>query len=75
MVLPIYIAASRAPGSPATQVARLSLIFIVASYLIGCLAEDHFETKSATMFTSVFFALLLAKLSTPEPKPETEPTS
>jgi hypothetical protein len=46
------------------EVARLSIIFICLTYLVGCIAEDHFETKAATMFTGVVFPLLLARIST-----------
>ena len=38
-------------------------MFICGVYLIGCLGEDHFEVKSATLFVSVFLALMLARIS------------
>jgi O-antigen ligase len=63
MTLPLYIAMTHRAPDHKSEVARLSLMFICLTYLIGCLTEDHFEGKSATMFVSVFVALLLARLS------------
>jgi len=61
--LPLYIAMSRRSFDRETEIARLSLMFITLTYLIGCLGEDHFEGKSATMMVTVFVALWLARLS------------
>ncbi len=47
-----------------SELARLSVILICLTYLIGCLGEDHFEGKSAIMFVSVMLSLWLARLST-----------
>jgi O-antigen ligase len=59
---PLYIAISDKPETAEAKTARLSLVLIVLTYLIGCLAEDHFEGKSAIMFTGIMFPLLLARL-------------
>ncbi|MCP4768129.1 MAG: O-antigen ligase family protein [Gammaproteobacteria bacterium] len=67
LTLPLYIAMSHHAFDRASEVARLSLMFISLTYLIGCLGEDHFEGKSATMFVAVFVALLLARLSAGDP--------
>jgi len=61
--LPLYIAMSKRATDDETEAARLSLMLICMTYLIGCLGEDHFEGKSATMMVTVFIALLLARLS------------
>lgn len=61
--IPIYIAMSHSVFEYEAEIARLSLLFICLNYAIGCLGEDHFEGKSATMFVAVFVALLLARLS------------
>jgi O-antigen ligase len=66
--LPLYIALSHRANDPRAQTARLALLFICLNYLIGCLGEDHFEGKSATMFVTVFIALLLARLSAGKPQ-------
>jgi len=58
--LPLYIAMLQRAFDIESEVARLSLMFISLTYLIGCLGEDHFEGKSATMTVTVFFALQLA---------------
>jgi len=63
LTLPLYIAMSHHAFDRESEVARLSLMLISLTYLIGCLAEDHFEGKSAPMFVVVFVALLLARLS------------
>ena len=68
LTLPLYIAMSHRAFDRESEVARLSLMFISLTYLIGCLGEDHFEGKSATMFVAVFAALLLARLSTGKPQ-------
>ncbi|MCP4469932.1 MAG: O-antigen ligase family protein [Gammaproteobacteria bacterium] len=60
--LPLYIALSHRAADWQAETARLALMFICLVYLIGCLGEDHFEGKSATMFVAVFVALLLARL-------------
>jgi O-antigen ligase len=64
MIVPIYIAMTAKSHARDIEVARLSIIFICLTYLVGCIAEDHFETKAATMFTGVVFPLLLARIST-----------
>lgn len=69
MLIPLYIALSSRHGTPGKRVARLSLMFVITTYLIGCLAEDHFEGKSAIMFVSVIASLLLAKISVRELPP------
>ena len=61
--IPIYIAMSHNVFEYEAEIARLSLLFICLNYAIGCLGEDHFEGKSATMFVAVFVALMLARLS------------
>jgi O-antigen ligase len=66
--LPLYIALSHRANDLRAQTARLALMFICLNYLIGCLGEDHFEGKSATMFVTVFIALLLARLSAGKPQ-------
>jgi O-antigen ligase len=63
LALPLYIAMSKRAADGETEAARLSLMFICMNYLVGCLGEDHFEGKSATMMVTVFVALLLARLS------------
>lgn len=64
MLIPIYIAMSAKSQARDSRVARLSIILIGLTYLIGCIAEDHFEGKSAIMFTGVLLPLLLARIST-----------
>lgn len=67
MLLPLYIALS-APGSDAeSRLARMSLVFICLAYLVGSVAEDHFEGKSAIMFSGVMLPLLLARISPGRP--------
>ena len=63
MLIPVYIAMSQKAHERDSAVARLSIIFICLTYLIGSLAEDHFEVKSATMFTGIMLPLLLARIS------------
>ncbi len=63
MLLPIYIALSKARDGPGERIAQASVIAICLTYLIGNLAEDHFESKVATVFVVVFLALFLARLS------------
>ena len=63
LTLPLYIAMSQRSADRGLEIARLSLMLICMVYLVGCLVEDHFEGKSAPMFVTVFFALLLARLS------------
>jgi O-antigen ligase len=69
LALPLYIAMSKQAADGETEAARLSLMFICMNYLVGCLGEDHFEGKSATMMVTVFVALLLARLSTAQADP------
>ncbi|MCP4767181.1 MAG: O-antigen ligase family protein [Gammaproteobacteria bacterium] len=64
MLIPIYIAMTAKSHTRDSRVTRLSIIFICLIYLIGCIAEDHFEGKSATMFTGIMLPLLLARIST-----------
>ncbi|MCP4979202.1 MAG: hypothetical protein GY935_01750 [Gammaproteobacteria bacterium] len=64
MMLPIYIAMSRKSHERNSQVAQLAVILICMNYLIGCLAEDHFEAKSATMFFGMMLPFMLARIST-----------
>lgn len=63
MLMPIYIAMTAKSDARDSSVVRLSIILICLTYLIGCLAEDHFEGKSAIMFTGVMLPLLLARIS------------
>jgi O-antigen ligase len=63
LALPLYIAMSKHSADGETEAARLSLMFICMNYLVGCIGEDHFEGKSATMMVTVFVALLPARLS------------
>jgi len=63
MALPLYIAMTQRAFDRESEIARLSLILISLTFLIGCLGEDHFEGKSATMMVAVFVALWLARLS------------
>ncbi len=63
MSIPIYIAMSTKSQERESRVARMSIILLCLIYLIGCLAEDHFEAKSATMFVAVILPLLLARIS------------
>lgn len=67
LLLPIAIARARAPESPGERIAQASTIAICLTYLVGCLAEDHFEGKSAIMFVSVVLPLMLARLDAGEP--------
>lgn len=46
-----------------TEKTWFSLLIVTALGYIGCLAEDHFETKPATMFVTVMLVLLLARIS------------
>ena len=61
--LPVYIAMSQKAFEHESGFAHLSIMFMCMTYIIGCLAEDHFETKPATMFVTVMLALLLARIS------------
>lgn len=63
LTIPIHIAMSHSAFERESEIARLSLLFICLNYAIGCLGEDHFETKPAIMFVSVFLALMLARIS------------
>lgn len=63
MLIPVYIAMSQKARERDSNVAGLSIICICLTYLIGCLAEDHFEAKSATMFSGIMLPLLLARIS------------
>ncbi|MCP4391925.1 MAG: O-antigen ligase family protein [Gammaproteobacteria bacterium] len=72
MLVPMYIAMSAKSRARDSQVAHLSILLICLTYLIGCLAEDHFEAKSAIMFTSVLLPLMLARISTSRPRPMRE---
>ena len=63
LCLPIYIAMSQKAIEHETGFVHLSIVLVCMNYVIGNLAEDHFEGKSATMFISVILALLLARIS------------
>lgn len=63
LCLPIYIAMSQKAFEHETGFSHFSIILVCLNYVIGNLAEDHFETKAATMFISLILALLLAKIS------------
>lgn len=63
LCLPIYIAMSQKAFAFEIGFSHLSIILVCLNYVIGNLAEDHFETKPATMFFSVILALLLARIS------------
>jgi len=63
MLVPIYIAMTAKNHARESEVARLSIIFVCLTYLVGCIAEDHFEAKSAIMFVGVMLPLLLARVS------------
>lgn len=65
--MPIYIAISYKSSARTNGTTALSIILICLIYIIGSFAEDHFEGKSATMFTSVLLALLLARISPGKP--------
>lgn len=73
MMIPIYIAMTAKSHACDSEVARLSIVFVCMTYLIGCIAEDHFEAKSAIMFTGVVLPLLLARISTHRVKEDREP--
>lgn len=62
--LPVYIAMSQKTFERESEVPHFSIIFVCMTYIVGCFAEDHFETKPATIFISVLLALLLAGIST-----------
>ncbi|MDH3760540.1 MAG: O-antigen ligase family protein [Gammaproteobacteria bacterium] len=61
--LPIYLAISNKTDSRQLDVAQLSIVLICLNYLVGCIWEDHFETKPATMFVSAMLPLWLARIS------------
>jgi len=67
LLIPLYIAMSHKSFNRDTEIARLSIIFICLTYVIGNIAENHFEGKSATMFVGTFLPLLLAKISSDRP--------
>lgn len=69
LALPLYLAMTHKAADRETEAARLSLMLICMIYLVGCLGEDHFEGKSATMMVSVFVALLMARLSAAKQAP------
>ncbi len=64
VTLPIYIAMTRKSHARNSHVAQRAVILICLNYLIGCLAEDHFEAKSATMFFGMMLPFMLARIST-----------
>ena len=66
-LMPLKIAMSQKSFNPDTEIARLSIIFICLTYVIGNILENHFEGKSATMFIGIFLPLLLAKISSDRP--------
>ena len=61
--MPLYLALRRRTENPGTEFARLSVILICMNYLLGCIWEDHFEGKSAIMFTTIMLPMLLARIS------------
>jgi len=67
--LPLDIAISKRAVGVQTNAARLSLMFICMSYLIGCRGEDHFEGKSAPIRMTLFVALFLARPSSAQGDP------
>ncbi len=67
LLIPLYIAMSQKSFNRDTEIARLSIIFICLTYIIGNIVENHFEGKSATMFVGTFLPLLLAKISSDRP--------
>ncbi len=71
--LPLYIAVVARGVDPGYRIARLAVILICLNYLVGNLAEDHFEGKSATMFTSIFLAFFMAKISPYRQPQSTDP--
>ncbi|MFT5219454.1 MAG: O-antigen ligase, partial [Gammaproteobacteria bacterium] len=72
LALPIYIAVSQQSSDNQSKQARLSIIFITITFAIGNLVEDHYETKPAIMFITVFIPVLLAKLQFQKNNSETE---
>ena len=75
MLMPVYIALSANPHGNEVHFHRLSLVFICMVYLVGCFSEDHFEAKSAIMFSGVMLPFLLARIDTnrASTKPESSP--
>lgn len=63
LFMPVYIAMSKKSLDRELGIAPFSVILICLIYIVGCLVEDHFEGKSATMFVSVFLALQLARIN------------
>jgi O-antigen ligase len=63
MTLPIYIAMKSKSHETDIGPAQLSVIFISLTYLIGGVAENYFESKTAILFVSVYMALMLARIS------------
>lgn len=72
ILIPLYIAISTKSEANKSEQTQLSITLICLTYLIGCLAEDHFEGKSAIMFTGVMIPLLLARISRERLKPKQE---
>ena len=66
LFVPMYIAMSKKSLDRELGTAQFSVILISLIYIVGCLVEDHFEGKSATMFVSVFLALHLSRISAGE---------
>jgi len=63
LLIPIYMAMSQQAFEYESKSAQLSVMLLCMIYLVGCLAEDHFETKSFTMFFGVMLPFLLARIS------------
>lgn len=63
LLIPLKIAMSQKSFNRDTEIARLSIIFICLTYVIGNITENHFEGRTAIMFVGTFLPLLLAKIS------------
>ena len=63
LFVPMYIAMSKKSLDRELGTAQFSVILVCLIYIVGCLVEDHFEGKSATMFVSVLLALQLSRIS------------
>ena len=67
LLIPLKIAMSQKSFNRDTEIARLSIILICLTYVIGNITENHFEGKTAIMFVGTFLPLLLAKISSDRP--------
>lgn len=66
LILPVYVAMSFKSQDRAARLSKWSILLICLVYLFGCVFEDHFEGKSATMFFGTMIPLMLARISRAE---------